>query len=115
MSILLWILSIYLVAYMVVLFLNVVDEYSVIQTIFIMLFIPFVILWEIIEPKLTHLVSNALKKRVKKDFGIKGNTYSIKKSEQAKFLLSGGYYRNLFVCLIYIIFGIKLKSHKKDN
>lgn len=76
---------------------------------------PIVVVWKTIEPHLTHLLSNILKKRVKKDFGIVRNTYSIKQNEQAKFLLSGGYYRNLFVCLTYIIFGIKLKSHKKDN
>lgn len=115
MSILLWILSIYLIGYMVVCFFNVLDEYSITQTIFIILFMPIVVVWETIEPHLTHLLSNILKKRVKKDFGINGDTISIKRNKQARFLLSGGYYRNLFVCLVYIIFGIKLKSYKKDN
>lgn len=82
---------------MVICFFNIVDEYSLTQTIFIMLFIPVVIVWEIIEPELTHLLSNILKKRVKRDFGIAGTTYAIKHNEEAKFLLSGGYFRNVFV------------------
>lgn len=115
MIILLTTLIIYLTAYMLVCFFNVLDEYSITETILIILFMPLVIVWETIEPHLTHLLSNALKKRVKKDFGIDGDSYSIKQNKQASFLLSGGYYRNIFVCLAYIIFGIKLKSHKKDN
>lgn len=113
MIILLTILVIYLITYMVVCFFNIVDEYSLGKTILIILFIPFVAIWEIIEPKLTHLLSDILKKRVKKDFDIDGDSYSIRQSKEAKFLLSGGYYRNLFVCMTYIIFGIKLKGHNK--
>lgn len=115
MIILLTILVIYLITYMVVCFFNVLDEYSITQTILIILFMPVVVFWETIEPHITHLLSNILKKRVKKDFGIGSDAISIKQSNEARFLLSGGYYRNIFVCLTYIIFGIKLKSHKKDK
>lgn len=112
MTVLLWLIGVYVLSYVVVMFVNLVDEYSITKTIFLILFIPFVILWKCIEDLLLRVTKKLYQARLKKDFNIT-NVMDVGTDKRTQFLFADNYARQVFVIWLYVLFGIKLKPKNK--
>lgn len=79
-----------------------------------MLFIPFVMIWEIVSPYYYKATGKLAKKRLQKDFGV-DTVRQLTDNKEAKFLFVENKVRRFFNIWLYTLFGIKRRVRDKDR
>lgn len=109
-----YLLIVYLFCFGLTTFLNAKDFYSKTEIVFIMIFIPFVMAWEVIVPYFDRAMYKLGRKRLQKDFGV-DNVRKLTDNKDAQFLFVQNKVRRFFNIWLYTLFGIKRKVRDKDK
>lgn len=109
-----WILIIYFVCFGLVTYFSIREQESIAKTLSFMIFIPIVVVWELVYQPLDGLMRKLLKNKLKKNFGI-NNLGNAKMDARTKFLFPDNYIILRFVVWVYILFGLKINTHNKNR